>query len=83
MIIVKIYIENCLDMLYPKMYKGFMDIKTLFKNTRRLLEMNQKDFAEKIGVSQASISRYERGLVQPSVKIWMSLQAITRGENEN
>ena len=62
------------------LYNTTMDLKTLFKNTRRLLGLNQKEFAKLLGTSQASISRYERGLVQPSVKIWMSLQAITRGE---
>jgi len=57
-----------------------MDLKTLFKNTRRLLELNQKEFAKLVGVSQASISRYEKGLVQPSAKTLLKIQAITRGD---
>jgi len=57
-----------------------MNLKTLFKNTRRLLELNQKDFAKLIGVSQASVSRYEQGIVQPSAKALLKVQAITRGD---
>ena len=57
-----------------------MDIKTLFKNTRKLLELNQKEFAKLIECSQASISRYERGLVQPSAKTLLKIQALTQGD---
>ncbi|HEA66893.1 MAG TPA: helix-turn-helix domain-containing protein [Desulfobacterales bacterium] len=57
-----------------------MELKKLFKNTRRLLQLNQKEFAKRIGVSQASVSRYEKGLVQPSAQILLKIQDITRGD---
>ena len=57
-----------------------MELKTLFKNTRKLLGVTQEEFAKIIGVSQASVCRYERGTSQPSAKTLIEVQKITRGE---
>jgi len=48
-----------------------MDAKKLGKKiklARVELDMNQTEFAEKIGAKQKSISRYETGLSMPSIE---------------
>ena len=76
----KVTLRKRLTFTNALLYNAIMDLKTLFKNSRKLLGLNQKEFAMLIGVSQASVSRYERGLVQPSAKTLIEIQSLTRGE---
>ena len=53
-----------------------MDAKKLGKKiklARVELDMNQTEFAEKIGAKQKSISRYETGLSVPSIATLMKV----------
>ena len=53
-----------------------MDAKKLGKKIKMAridLDMNQTEFAEKIGAKQKSISRYETGLSIPSIATLMKI----------
>jgi transcriptional regulator with XRE-family HTH domain len=42
--------------------------ETIFKNRRKLL-LTQKQFAEKIGVAEVSIRKWEHGICEPRLKV--------------
>ena len=58
-----------------------MDAKKLgkkIKMARINLDMNQTEFAEKIGAKQKSISRYETGLSMPSIATLMKVAKVLK-----
>lgn len=58
-----------------------MDAKKLgkkIKMARINLDMNQTEFAEKIGAKQKSISRYENGLSVPSIATLMKVAKVLK-----
>ena len=58
-----------------------MDAKKLgkkIKMARVELDMNQTEFAEKIGAKQKSISRYENGLSVPSIATLMKVAKVLK-----
>jgi len=58
-----------------------MDAKKLGKKiklARVELDMNQTEFAEKIGAKQKSISRYENGLSIPSIATLMKVAKVLK-----
>lgn len=58
-----------------------MDAKKLGKKiklARVELDMNQTEFAEKIGAKQKSISRYENGLSTPSIATLMKIAKVLK-----
>jgi transcriptional regulator with XRE-family HTH domain len=58
-----------------------MDAKKLGKKiklARVELDMNQTEFAEKIGAKQKSISRYETGLSMPSIATLMKVAKVLK-----
>ena len=58
-----------------------MDAKKLGKKiklARVELDMNQTEFAEKIGAKQKSISRYENGLSTPSIATLMKVAKVLK-----
>ena len=58
-----------------------MDAKRLgkkIKMARVELDMNQTEFAEKIGAKQKSISRYENGLSMPSIATLMKIAKVLK-----
>lgn len=58
-----------------------MDAKKLGKKiklARVELDMNQTEFAEKIGAKQKSISRYENGLSVPSIATLMKIAKVLK-----
>jgi len=58
-----------------------MDAKKLGKKiklSRIELDMNQTEFAEKIGAKQKSISRYETGLSVPSIATLMKVAKVLK-----
>ena len=58
-----------------------MDAKKLGKKIKMAridLEMNQTEFAEKIGAKQKSISRYENGLSTPSIATLMKIAKVLK-----
>jgi len=58
-----------------------MDAKKLGKKiklARIELDMNQTEFAEKIGAKQKSISRYETGLSVPSIATLMKVAKVLK-----
>lgn len=56
-----------------------MDWKFTVKQLRHSLCLDQAEFAESIGVSQASISRWERGIDAPGKKARERLTDLTKG----
>ena len=58
-----------------------MDAKKLGKKIKLArvdLEMNQTEFAKKIGAKQKSISRYETGLSVPSIATLMKVAKVLK-----
>lgn len=58
-----------------------MDAKKLGKKIKMAridLDMNQTEFAEKIGAKQKSISRYETGLSVPSIATLVKIVKILK-----
>jgi transcriptional regulator with XRE-family HTH domain len=58
-----------------------MDAKKLGKKiklARVELDMNQTEFAEKIGAKQKSISRYETGLSMPSIATLIKVAKVLK-----
>lgn len=58
-----------------------MDAKKLGKKiklARVELDMNQTEFAEKIGAKQKSISRYETGLSMPSIATLVKVAKVLK-----
>jgi len=58
-----------------------MDAKKLgkkIKMARVYLDMNQTEFAEKIGAKQKSISRYETGLSMPSIATLVKIAKVLK-----
>jgi len=58
-----------------------MDARKLGKKiklARVELEMNQTEFAEKIGAKQKSISRYETGLSMPSIATLIKVAKVLK-----
>lgn len=43
---------------------------------RRRHGLNQADFAELMGVDQATVSRWERGVNQPNRNAWLRLRSV-------
>lgn len=58
-----------------------MDAKKLGKKIKLArvdLEMNQTEFAEKIGAKQKSISRYENGISMPSIATLVKIARVLK-----
>lgn len=58
-----------------------MDKKKLGKKiklARVELDLNQTEFAEKIGAKQKSISRYENGLSMPSIETLVKISKVLK-----
>ena len=58
-----------------------MDAKKLGKKIKMAridLDMNQTEFAEKIGAKQKSISRYETGLSMPSIATLVKVAKVLK-----
>ncbi|WP_265822572.1 helix-turn-helix domain-containing protein [Geovibrio ferrireducens] len=43
------------------------------KNIRKILKLNQKDFSDKIGINQSTLSQYESGTINPSKAVLISI----------
>lgn len=50
------------------------------RNKRKAMGLNQRDFAKKLGVTQATIVRWERGQAKPSRLAMMRLKEINKNE---
>jgi len=48
----------------------------LARRTRLLIGMTQRQFAETMGVEDATVSRWERGKLHPSPKLWSRIREI-------
>ncbi len=46
-----------------------MNWKNTIKSLRRKMNMSQEEFAKKLGVSFATINRYENGHFEPTIKV--------------
>ncbi|TES56206.1 helix-turn-helix domain-containing protein [Halalkalibacterium halodurans] len=52
-----------------------MEVKNKLKSMRHAHEMDQKQFAEKLGLRQEQYNRYERQARQPTLKIALEISA--------
>jgi len=43
---------------------------TIFKTTRKLFKLNQSEFAQKLGITQGTVSKLEKGLLGPDAALW-------------
>lgn len=57
-----------------------MDYSKAIKELRLSLYLTQDEFAKKLGVSYASVNRWENGRYEPTMKIKRKLKQIMEGE---
>lgn len=43
---------------------------SIFKTTRKLFKLNQSEFARKLGITQGTVSKLEKGLLGPDAALW-------------
>lgn len=63
-----------------------MDIVKIGKyiaGKRKILGLTQKQLAEKLGMSDKSVSKWERGICMPDVSLYMQLRVLPVQEIEN
>lgn len=53
---------------------------SLCKNLRQALNLTQGQMAERLGIDQASISRWERGLTEPQHEMRSLIQGLAQGQ---
>lgn len=56
--------------------------KEQIRKLRVKLRLTQQEFADKLGVSLMTISRWELGLFSPSMKNIRKIEELAKGENE-
>ncbi|ETR71073.1 MAG: hypothetical protein OMM_08357 [Candidatus Magnetoglobus multicellularis str. Araruama] len=54
------------------------NVKSLFKICRQKTNLNQKDFADRLGISQNNLSKYETGTTTPPSDVMYQLFEIVR-----
>jgi transcriptional regulator with XRE-family HTH domain len=56
------------------------DMKALGRRLRRLrgFDVTQEEFAERLGISQSQLSKYERGVAAPPADILMRIKSQCR-----
>lgn len=59
----------------------FMDFKKIVRELRTKLIMTQEEFAALLGVSFASINRWETGKHEPTIKIKRRIVALCKENN--
>jgi len=62
----------CIDALGKRAYKRHMD----FRETRKALGLSQAELAEKLGVDQGTVSRYETGEIEMNARMELALEAL-------
>ena len=60
-----------------------MNYKTLIKELRNKMLLTQKEFAEFLCVSIASVARWETGVNEPTMKIKRKLKELCEKNNMN
>lgn len=58
-----------------------MDYKTIIKKLRNKMLLTQSEFAKELGVSIASVARWETGENEPTMKVRRKLQALFKKYN--
>ncbi len=58
-----------------------MDYKTIIKKLRNKMLLTQSEFAKELGVSIASVARWETGENEPTMKVKRKLQALFKKYN--
>ena len=53
-----------------------MDYKVMIKKLRNKMLLTQSEFAKELGVSIASVARWETGENEPTMKVKRKLQAL-------
>lgn len=53
-----------------------MDYKVMIKKLRNKMFLTQSEFAKELGVSIASVARWETGENEPTMKVKRKLQAL-------
>lgn len=55
------------------------DVAATVRAHRAEAELTQAELAERVGVDEMTISRYERGMTRPSAEILARIEAVARG----
>lgn len=58
-----------------------MDYKTIIKKLRNKMLLTQSEFAKELGVSIASVARWETGENEPTMKVKRKLQVLFKKYN--
>lgn len=58
-----------------------MDYAKLIKNIRNKLILSQTEFADMIGVSFTTVSRWEQGIHQPTIKLKRKIMDLCKKNN--
>ena len=58
-----------------------MDYKTIIKKLRNKMLLTQSEFAKELGVSIASVARWETGENEPTMKVKRKLQTLFKKYN--
>lgn len=58
-----------------------MDYKILVKKLRNKMLLTQSEFAKEIGVSLASVARWETGEFEPTMKVKRKIVALCKENN--
>jgi transcriptional regulator with XRE-family HTH domain len=53
-----------------------MELKPMIRDRRMEEHMKQCEFADKLGISQTQLSRYERGAAYPSLEILYQMEQL-------
>jgi len=65
--------------LHRNLFVAIITVAKLIRTARNRL--SQKEFAQKLGVKQSSVSRYESGKVNPSVNVIEHSMRLVHSEN--
>ena len=59
------------------------DLAGAIRKLRRALNLTQTAFASKVGVNQAAVSQYERGVIQPSTQVLINLYFLSEAQGSS
>jgi DNA-binding XRE family transcriptional regulator len=57
------------------------NIPEIFKKLRSENNLKQSEFAQKLGVTQGTISKIESGAMPPDLKLWYTLVTVFKVKN--
>lgn len=62
----------------PALHPGADDVSGLIRRVRRLVKLSQRDLAERLGVSQSAVAKWETGRTSPSARMLARVLDLAR-----